>query len=351
MKSAERNQDLQQRVDTQFPGDEVTPLSDPFDKPLPDPSAILNILNQYEAPSQLIYEGCCYRYTKPPYMLFEDQANAKRRLREAYAQRLLLLLFGYTGCGKSTVLRQLEEKYPGVVFYVNDFGSLTLSGLLQCMGACVHLPLKMRTSSKDTLIDTLKANPHVMFLFDEVDAFDVSGNMRKFDMLRKIHDVTGNPMVICGTNVLYNKLYSERNADRFGQLLRRLDECEMKGMLRSDAANYLNMVTREENVGFTFQARQILEPLALNAKFGGISLFTLLIGRAITLKRIQYFRSDGRSIPESAQCVHTPAKEGLSYPGPDTVISLPSTPERITIDEALVCSCMADFKRQLLKRQ
>lgn len=351
MKSTEWYQDSELRAGAHTLDTEATTLSDPFDEPLPDPNAMLSLRNQYEAPSQLIYEGCCFRYTKPPYMLFEDQANAKRRLRETYTQRLLLLLFGYTGCGKSTVLRQFEEKYPGVVFYVEDFGSLTLSRLLQRMGTCVHLPLKMRTASKDTLIDALKANPHVMFLFDEVDPFDVAGNMRKFDMIRKIHDATGNPMVICGTNVLYDKLYGDRTVERFGQLLRRLDECEMKGMLRSDAVNYLNMVSHEENVGFTFQARQILEPLALNAKLGGISLFTLLIGRAITLKRIQYFHSDGRSVPETAQCIHTPAKQGLSYPGPDTSISLPPTLERITIDEALISSCMADFKKQLLRRQ
>ena len=73
--------------------------------------------------------------------------------------------------------------------------------------------------------------------------------------------------------------------------------------------------------------------------------------KTITLKRIQYSHSDGRSVPETAQCIHTPAKQGLSYPGPDTSISLPPTPERITIDEALISSCMADFKKQLLRRQ
>jgi hypothetical protein len=329
---------------------ENTLLPDPFDEPLPDPNAILTVLNQYESPSPLIYEGCSYRYSKPPYMLFQDQANAKRRLRETYTQRLFLLLFGYSGCGKTTVLRQFADKYPGIVFYIDDFGSLSLSQLLLTMGKCVNLPLKLRTSSKDLLTDALKANPHIMFLFDEVDVFDTAGNLRKFDMLRKIQDVTGNPMVLCGTSILYNKLYSERNYEKFGQLLRRLDECEMKGMLRSDAANYLNMVCREENVCFTFQARQILEPLALNAKIGGIAVFTLIIGRAITLKRIQYYRSEGRSIPDSAECARMAIKEGLVYPGPDAAITLPPTPERLTIDEALVSACMADFKRQLLRR-
>lgn len=30
-------------------------LPDPFDEPLPDPNAILSVLNQYESPSPLIY--------------------------------------------------------------------------------------------------------------------------------------------------------------------------------------------------------------------------------------------------------------------------------------------------------
>ena len=324
-------------------------LVDPFDEPLPDPKAILSMLEHYDAPSQVLYEGYSYRYISPPYMLFQEQANAKRRLRETYTQRLMLLLFGYSGCGKTTILKQFAAKYPGVVFYVDDFASLSPSQLLLVMGRFIHLPLKQRASSKDVLVDALRANPHVMFLFDEVDVFDTAGNLRKFDTLRKIHDAAGTPIVICGTTTLYEKLYNEGNADKFNQLLRRLDECNMKGMATSDAANYLNLVSREENVRFTFEARQQLEPLALNDKFGGIATFTEMIGRSITIARIKFYRSEGRSIPDTAVCTHLPPNS-LANPGADTIISLPPTPEPITIDANLISNCLADFKHQFLKR-
>ncbi len=112
------------------------------------------------------------------------------------------------------------------------------------MGECVNLPLKLRTSSKDLLTDALKANPHIMFLFDEVDVFDTAGNLRKFDMLRKIQDVAGNPMVLCGTSILYNKLYSERNYEKFGfALAHRNIRYEGRGGAVSGLAGIVDLAT------------------------------------------------------------------------------------------------------------
>jgi len=54
----------------------------------------------------------------------------------------------------------------------------------------------------------------------------------------------------------------------------------------------------------------------VNTKVGGIAVFTLLLGRAITLKRIQYYRAEGHILPDAAHCVQVPAKAGFSYPAP-----------------------------------
>lgn len=62
----------------------------------------------------------------------------------------------------------------------------------------------------------------------------------------------------------------------------------MHDMRRQDTANYLNMLTKEESVRFTWQAQQALIPIALNPSLGRISSFTKIIGRVITYARTDY---------------------------------------------------------------
>lgn len=100
----------------------------------------------------------------------------------------------------------------------------------------------------------MKHTPNIILLFDEVDANNKKTTLQKLELLRKIHAHTGIPMVLCGTQKLYIDLHDDRYFDDYCSILSRLDEHEMRGMHQKDAADYLNMLAKEENVRFSWQA-------------------------------------------------------------------------------------------------
>lgn len=321
-------------------------LNDPFDSPLePDPSEklVLNDTLFAEARDAVTVEGMDYSFLKPPYMEFEDQRKAKLKLIEAYRQREFLMLYGYSGCGKTTILKQFAEKYAPYVRYFEDFDSLSPAQLVVEIGKKLNIPLKMRTRELQTLKEHFKAMPPIILLFDEVTASGTKG-VEKLTLLRKLYGEKAVPIVICGTPYLHNCIYIDEKHDLFDSIISRLDEHEMRGMTRQDAGEYIRMVAGKENLQFTYPAEQALIQVALNKYIGGINAFTTIIGRCITLARVHYYRAPGHTMPETAKCIRSEVQDEGSYPGAKLIITLPITPEPIRIDEQIVSQMMAEYK-------
>lgn len=236
---------------------EALPKDDPFNEPLED-KLVLNDVYFSDARKTINIEGMDYSFLKPPYILFEDQLRTKRKLKKVYSQHEFLLLYGYSGCGKTTVLTQFHENYPSYVHLISDFSSLSPSQMVVSMGGCIGLPLKYRTSEIFILHEHLKARHGTMFLFDEV-TLDEPKSLLKLELLRKIYMATRTPICICGVNRLYHMLYDSRRYNQYCSLITRLDEHEMQGMKQSDAANYLAMLGEKEHVRFSYPASQALK--------------------------------------------------------------------------------------------
>ena len=327
-------------------------IQDPFDEPLEPPESverlILNDTYFAAARNAITVDGMAYSFLKPPYMNFEDQIRAKQKLKEAYTQQEFLLLYGYSGCGKTTVLSQFAEKYSSYIYLIRDFDALSPAQLLVEMGECINLPVKLRKSEMNNLKRQLKSLQGVMFLFDEVTAESAS-SFTKLEMLRKIHDETGIPIVICGVPLLHKTIYDSSRFDYYCSLISRLDEHEMHGMRRRDAGNYIELVAHEENVQFTYPAQQALISTALNSGIGGINAFTTVIGRCITLARVQYYNSEGRSIPDKTKCIRTEIPGDVAYPGAKLILTLPTTPDPIQISEQMVSEMQGEYKSHFPK--
>ena len=141
--------------------------TDPFDEALED-NIILDDVYFSASRDAVTLDGMQFSCIKPPYMNFYDHIRVKRKLQEAFLHHEFLLIYGYSGAGKSTVLTQFHEKYPYCIFLIKDFTSLSPSNMIVKMGEFIGLPLKQRSSEILVLQERLKAMSGVMFLFDEV---------------------------------------------------------------------------------------------------------------------------------------------------------------------------------------
>ncbi len=319
-------------------------IKDPFDEMLETERLDLSEEMRKKAREKITYDGMYYSFTVPSYMLFDDQAAAKRKLREAYTQNEFLLIYGYSGCGKSTILSQFASRYPEVVFYIEDFESLSETGLIVKMGECVNLPLKMRKTEIESLKKHLSSHNKVMFLFDEVTATTEKA-YNKLEMLRRIHDSTGVPIAISGVTYLYDTIHAPLLYNKFCSLITRLDERKMEGMKSDDASAFIKKISKEENVWFSHLAQQALIRTALNTNIGGINAFTTVIGRCITLARACYYNSDGHTLPDKEKGLKVVDDNGI------TVLTLPPTPETVDISQQMVFEMQAEYKSSFQKQQ
>lgn len=322
-------------------------IKDPFDEPIEitnDEALVFNDIYFAAARNAISIEGMEYSFLKPPYMNFDDHIKTKKKLKEALTQCEFLLMYGYSGCGKTTILEQFAEKYPHYVYLIKDFSYLSPMDMIVEMGKCINIPIKRRKNEIKTLINAIKYHPGIIFLFDEVKADSI-----KLSILRKIHEDAHVPIVICGIPALYTTLYDSRYYDDYCSITSRLDEHEMKGMKRSDAGEYLNMVADKENVAFTYKAQQMLISTALNAQIGGIHAFTTIIGRCITLARVVYYNSPDNNFPDNTECMRPAIPEGKTYPGAELILTPPATPVPVTIDEVMVIRMQREYKSHFPK--
>ena len=82
-------------------------LTDPFDEELED-NMIINDTYFLASRDAVTLDGMQFSFMKPPYMNFEDHIQVKRKLKETFTQQEILLIYGYSGVGKTTVLTVTE---------------------------------------------------------------------------------------------------------------------------------------------------------------------------------------------------------------------------------------------------
>lgn len=104
-----------------------------------------------------------------------------------------------------------------------------------------------------------------------------------------------------------------------------------------------------QRLQYQYPAQQALITTALNSGISGINAFTTIIGRCITLARVQYYNSTGHSIPDKTKCIRTEVPGGAAYPGAKLILTLPITPEPIHISEQMVSDMQSEYKSHFPK--
>lgn len=200
-----------------------------------------------------------------------------REFREAmgwcayvFNKRKMGVLVGHPGSGKTTILRQFAQAQPGVV-YIEAWHTMRIGGLLRSIGDAIGVELKGNDYQKTMeLIGALRGRTDLLIAIDEAE-YLCRSNVDKFEVLRKIWDNTGTPIILCGTQNLEQVLTTGRKGENLAQLYRRKVELKLNGIGQAEARTIL----REYNV--SDDAADALATIAADVKHGGMGTFVEIL--------------------------------------------------------------------------
>lgn len=188
-------------------------------------------------------------------------------LEDMRQRRKMGCIIGYPGSGKTTVIKEYTKAVPEAV-YIEAFESMRLNDLLELIAEKLGIALKKGSSYKKTqqIIEEYDGR-NIILIIDEAEylkKWDVS----KFDVLRKIWDNTGIPIIFCGTNILEEYLTHGGNGrENLSQLYRRIYKMRLDGIKESEVREILKSYNVDS------YAENLLIALAIDVKHGGMGNF------------------------------------------------------------------------------
>lgn len=188
-----------------------------------------------------------------------------------FAKRKMGVLVGHPGSGKTTILRHFAAVRPGVL-YIEAWPQMRVGDLLESIARPLGITLQGNNYRKSqALIAALANRTDVLIAVDEAE-YLAKWDVDKFEVLRKLWDNTGTPVILCGTDVLEDRLTRGRGrTDNLAQLYRRKVELKLKGIGPAEARTIL----REYNV--TPEAGDALAAIAGDVKHGGMGTFVEIL--------------------------------------------------------------------------
>ena len=188
-----------------------------------------------------------------------------------YAKRKMGVLVGHPGSGKTTILRQFSKARPGVL-YIEAWHTMRMGDLLGAIGRALGVTLEGSNNQGRVLalIAALQGRDDVMIAVDEAE-YLCPRNVDKLEVLRKIWDNTGTPVILCGTPNLERLLTQGRGGENLAQLYRRKVELKLGGITGAEARALL----REYNI--TTAATEALATIASDVRHGGMGTFVEIL--------------------------------------------------------------------------
>lgn len=189
-------------------------------------------------------------------------------------KRKMGVMIGFPGTGKTTILKEFSKMARGII-YVDCWPTMRMSSLIQLLAGELGISVKGAQHEKIMqIVSELTHRDDVTLVFDEAENLR-SWNITKFEVLRKIWDSTGTPVILCGTPKLEDMLTVGGGRDNLAQLYRRKYEIRLGGISTDEVLGILN------DYDITPDAANKLVRVATDVKHGGLGNFVELLDMAL----------------------------------------------------------------------
>ena len=234
-----------------------------------------------------------YKHTLEVYHT-ADLKNIVGYCNQMYKMREIGVIIGNPRTGKTTALREYCKMNPNA-YYIECWSSMRMGDMLAVIAQAAGISLSGSIYHKiQQVIQELRGRSDVMLLLDEAEYLK-KWDVDKFEVLRKIWDNTGTPIIFCGTQELERVLTRSNCAQLYGRMLK----CEKtRGISEAEALDML----RGYNI--TEGAARALAKLAVDHQHGGMSNFVKIL-------KIALAAAEGGQV--DAEMIKTASKYKLMY--------------------------------------
>lgn len=187
-----------------------------------------------------------------------------------FQKRKMGIMVGHPGSGKTTVLKAFAARTPGAL-YVEAWPTMRMGDLLEAIGRAAGIALRGNNYRKaQDIITALAIRKDIAILIDEAEYLR-KWDVDKFEILRKLWDNTGTPVILSGTMELESMLTRGSGRDNLAQLYRRKVELKLTGIRESEA----KAILKDYNVAPDVVNE--LATIAADVRHGGMGNFVEIL--------------------------------------------------------------------------
>lgn len=189
-------------------------------------------------------------------------------------KRKMGVVVGFPGTGKTTILKEYARMTSGVI-YIDCWPTMRLSDMSRLLASELGISIKGSQHERIMqIVAELSNRTDVTLVFDEAENLR-SWNILKLEILRKVWDNTGTPVILCGTPKLEDMLTVGGGRDNLAQLYRRKYKLELDGIGQDEALGILR------DYDIAPEAANRLVKVAADVKHGGLGNFVELLDMAL----------------------------------------------------------------------